>query len=45
MDGNRENEIYEHSEVQELIGYVPTSLQKWGVYVIALFMAIVLVGS
>lgn len=45
MDEKRENEIYEHNEVQELIGYVPTSLQKWGVYVIALFMAILLVGS
>lgn len=45
MNEKKEIEIYESREVQELIGYIPTSLQKWGVYVIALFMAILLVGS
>lgn len=45
MNENREIEIYENREVQELIGYVPTSLQKWGVYVIAMFISVLLVGS
>ena len=45
MNERKEIEIYEHRETQELIGYIPTSLQKWGVYAIALFMAILLAGS
>lgn len=45
MNEGKEIEIYEPREAQELIGYIPTSLQKWGVYAIALFMAILLAGS
>lgn len=45
MDEERDIFIYENREVQELIGYVPTSLQKWGVYVIALFVLMLLTGS
>ena len=33
-------EVYENTEVQELIGYIPSSLQKWGIYLIALFILV-----
>ena len=45
MNERKEIEIYESHEVQELIGYIPTSVQKWGVYVIAFFGAILLAGG
>lgn len=32
-------ELYESSEIQELVGDVPKSLQKWGVYLVAAFLA------
>lgn len=45
MEEKKEMDIYENTEVQELIGYVPTSLQKWGVFVIAMFIMVLLAGS
>lgn len=38
-------ELYEDGQEHEIIGYVPTSLQKWGIYVIALFLSVLLMGS
>ena len=38
-------EVYENTEVQELIGYIPSSLQKWGIYLIALFILVLFTGS
>ncbi len=45
MDCKRHIDIYENSDAQELIGYIPNSLHKWGVYIIAIFIIILLSGS
>lgn len=38
-------ELYEDGQEHEIIGYIPTRLQKWGIYVIALFLSVLLIGS
>lgn len=45
MDKENDIELYESREAGELIGYVPSALQKWGIYVIALFVLILFAGS
>lgn len=45
MDNKRDIELYENRQVQELIGHVPAGVLRWGVYVIASFVVVLLAGS
>lgn len=45
MDEQREVELYESSDIGEIVGSVPMALQKMGVFALVLFWAILLTGS
>lgn len=45
MDNKKEIELYDADRIQEVIGYVPNYLVRWGVYIIAFFITVLLTGS
>ena len=45
MDEQREIELYESSDIGEIVGAVPKVLQKIGVFSLVLFLTILLTGS